>query len=108
MTIGEIPNIGKRIMAQVIDGLAETDPERKICSMPESAENSDTYVDLSVKGLAHAVNYTAWWIEREFGKPDSFEETLAYIGANDVRYLIMVLSCNKTGYKVCFMHRLTC
>lgn len=97
-----IPSIGKRVMAQVIDYLAETDPERKICSMPQSAEDPGIYVELSAKSLARAINHMAWWIEETFGKSNSFDETLAYIGANDVRYLVMVIACNKTGYKVRF------
>lgn len=93
--------IGKRLMAQVIDSLAETDPERKVCAMPKSPSTPDEYVDLPVYKLAEAVNYMSWWIEKQFGKGGSFSETIAYIGANDVRYLVMVVACNKTGYKVC-------
>lgn len=95
------PPIGKRLMADVIDSLAETDPERKVCAMPKSPGTPDEYVDLPVRKLAQAINYTAWWIEEQFGKDGSFRETIAYIGANDVRYLVMVVACNKTGYKVC-------
>lgn len=95
------PPIGKRLMAHVIDGLAETDPERKVCAMPKSPGTPDDYVDLPVRKLAQAINYMSWWIEKQFGKGGSFNETIAYIGANDVRYLIMVVACNKTGYKVC-------
>ncbi|KAI9371724.1 hypothetical protein BJX61DRAFT_548133 [Aspergillus egyptiacus] len=95
----QLPPIGRRLMADVIDGLAQTDPERRVCSMPKSPRDPDDYVDLPVSKLAHAVNYMASWIEKRFGKGDSFRETIAYIGANDVRYLVMVVACNKTGYK---------
>ncbi|XHF98585.1 hypothetical protein AWENTII_002133 [Aspergillus wentii] len=67
--------------------------------MPESPENPQAYVDLSVQKLAHAINYMSWWIEKEFGKSDTFNETVAYLGANDVRYLVIVIACNKTGHK---------
>lgn len=96
-----VPNLGKRVMAHVIDSLAATDPDRRICCMPESPDNPQVFVDLSVKKLAHAINHTSLWIVREFGKSDAFNETLAYLGSNDVRYLVMVIACNKTGYKVC-------
>jgi hypothetical protein len=92
-------------MAQVIDDLALTNPERKICSMPESPDSAHIYVDLNVKSLSQAINYTAWWIEKSFGKCASFDETLAFLGANDVRYLVMVIACNKTGFKVRLLNR---
>ncbi|KAJ5098005.1 hypothetical protein N7532_005006 [Penicillium argentinense] len=94
-----VPNIGNRVMAHVIDNLARTDPGRKVCSIPEIPDNPRSYVDLNVKKLAHAVNYMSWWIVEQFGNSDTFNETLAYLGANDVRYLVVVLACNKTGYK---------
>ncbi|KAJ5766758.1 uncharacterized protein N7511_004374 [Penicillium nucicola] len=99
MTDFAIPSLGKRVMAHVIDSLAEAHPEKKVCSMPGSSNSPETYVDLSVQQLAHAVNFMAWWIEKEFGKSDSYNETLAYLGSNDVRYLVIVIACNKTGYK---------
>lgn len=100
MNLG-IPNIGTRTMAHAIDELAETDPGRRVCRMPESPDNPRVFFDLGIKKLAHAVNYMSWWIEKEFGKEDSYNKTVAYLGANDVRYLVMVVTCNKTGYKVC-------
>lgn len=100
MSFGD-PSSGKRVMALVIDDLAHVDPNRKVCSMPESPGNPQVYVELSVKQLAHAINYMSWWILKEFGKGDSVNETLAYFGSNDVHYLVMVVACNKTGYKVC-------
>lgn len=100
MTNFGTPKIGERLMAQVIDDLALTDPERKVCSMPESIDSPHIYTDLSVKKLSQAINYMAWWIEKSFGKCTSFDETLAFLGANDVRYLVMVIACNKTGFKV--------
>lgn len=96
-----IPNIGTRTMAHAIDELAETDPGKRVCRMPESPDNPRVFFDLGIQTLAHAVNYMSWWIEKEFGKGDSYNETVAYLGANDVRYLVMVVACNKTGYKVC-------
>lgn len=97
----KIPNIGSRTMAHAIDELAEKDPGRRVCRMPESPDNPRVFFDLGIKQLAHAINYMSWWIEKEFGKGDSYSETVAYLGANDVRYLVMVVACNKTGYKVC-------
>ena len=92
-------------MAHVIDDTAGSDPTRKVCSIPKGSSISDGFVDFTFNELAHAVNYTAWWIERVFGR-SSKEETLTYIGANDIRYLVVVTACNKTGYKVSITRRI--
>ncbi|KAE8335493.1 hypothetical protein BDV24DRAFT_156005 [Aspergillus arachidicola] len=90
--------IGKRLMVQVIDDVAERDPERKVCAVPKGSEISDGFFDLTFRELAHAVNYMSWWIVEAFGRSSTME-TLTYLGANDIRYLVMVMACNKTGYK---------
>lgn len=92
-------NAGKRLMAHVIDDTAATDPNRTVCIIPKGSSVSDGFVDFTFKQLANAVNYTAWWIEKVLGR-SSAQETLTYIGANDMRYMIVVAACNKTGYKV--------
>lgn len=92
-------NAGKRLMAHVIDRTAESDPTRKVCSIPKGSSVSDGIVDFTFKELAHAVNYTSWWIEKVLGW-SSDHETLTYIGANDIRYIVVVTACHKTGYKV--------
>ncbi|KAK2861154.1 putative NRPS-like protein biosynthetic cluster [Arthroderma sp. PD_2] len=92
-------NIGKRLMAQVIDSLSEEDPDRRVCTMPKGADCSDGFFDLTFRQLARMVNHMSWWIEEVFGRSISPTETLAYLGSNDVRYLVMVMACNKTGYQ---------
>ncbi|KAF3480832.1 ochratoxin A non-ribosomal peptide synthetase [Arthroderma uncinatum] len=99
MAVSSTDNIGKRLMAQVIDGLSETDPNRKVCTMPKGPDCSDGFFDLTFKQLAHTVNYMSWWIEESFGRSTSPAETLTYLGANDIRYLVIVMACNKTGYQ---------
>lgn len=97
-------NHGKRLMAQVIDDLAVSDPAKKVCTVPKGSSVGDGFASFTFKELAHAVNYTAWWIEKSLGRSSS-DETLTYIGANDLRYLVIVIACNKTGYKASTPHR---
>lgn len=92
-------NSGKRLMPHVIDDTATNDPTRKMCIIPKGSSVSDGFADFTFKELAHAVNYTAWWIEKVLGRSSTLE-TLMYIGANDIRYMIVVMACSKTGYKV--------
>ncbi|EFR05300.1 ochratoxin A non-ribosomal peptide synthetase [Nannizzia gypsea CBS 118893] len=98
MAVKNAEPIGRRFMAQAIDRVAELDPDRRFCIIPKGADYSGSFVDLTFKELAHAVNYMCRWIEESFGSTSS-PATLAYLGANDIRYLIMVMACNKTGYQ---------
>lgn len=90
--------IGRRFMAQAIDHIAELDPDRRFCIIPKGPDCPDSFSDLTFERLAHAVNHMCWWIEERLGSTSS-PVTLAYLGAHDIRYLIMVMACNKTGYQ---------
>lgn len=104
---GDTTNVGKRIMAQVIDDLAVQNPRRKVCTLPKGISPADGFSDLTFQQVAQMINYTSWWIENTLG-PSSRLETLAYIGTHDIRYLVMVMACNKTGYKVTYWPRVYC
>ncbi|EEQ29776.1 putative NRPS-like protein biosynthetic cluster [Microsporum canis] len=99
MAVKNAEPIGRRFMAQAIDRLSELEPDRKVCIVPKGPNSSDGFYDLTFKQLAHAINYMCWWIEESFGRNASSPVTLAYLGANDIRYLVMVMACNKTGYQ---------
>ena len=92
-------NAGKRLVAHIIDDMALREPGRTLYVAGKSQQVSDGTFDISAKDLAQCVNYTSWWIMRVFGRSDEYE-TLAYIGITDIRYLVFIIACNKTGYKV--------
>ena len=98
MALEKVESIGRRFMAQASDHVAELDPNRRFCIIPKGPDCPDGFSDLTFERLAHAVNYMCWWIEETFGSTSS-PVTLAYLGAHDIRYLIMVMACNKTGYQ---------
>jgi len=89
----------KRLLATTVDHVAEHDPERLFAVVPRGSELSDGFFNMTMKDLARGVNFACWWIEKTIGLT-SRPETLAYMGNNDVRYLIFTLACQKTGYKV--------
>lgn len=89
----------KRLLAQTVDHAAVYDPERLFGVVPWGSELSDGFFDMTMKDLARAVNFACWWIEKTLGG-ESCKETLAYMGNNDVRYIIFTLACQKTGYQV--------
>ncbi|KAL8948969.1 MAG: hypothetical protein Q9222_004891, partial [Ikaeria aurantiellina] len=51
--------------------------------------------------MANSVNSLAHWLEKTLGKSTTFE-TIAYIGALDLRYFILALAAAKVGYKTLF------
>ena len=89
---------GERLLPQVIDAYAKNDPDRIYALVPHSADVTQGFRKITMKDLASAVNRIAWWIDREIGHSDTFE-TLAYIGATDIRYGIFFFAAIKSGYK---------
>lgn len=92
--------VGKRLMPHVIDYLGQNHPDKAFCAAPKNTSTvADGYCNLTFGHIAHVVNYTAWWIEAKYGRSDN-HDTITFIGVNDVRYLAIIMACNKTGYKV--------
>lgn len=88
-----------RLLCHVVDELAERRPKQLFCVHPISSDISAGWRKITFKDLAGAVNYAAWWIERTVCLHKK-SEPLAYMGANDIRYMIFVLACMKTGHVV--------
>ena len=91
---------GRRLLPSLIDEIAATDPERIYLSLPKTAEPQEGYEDINFRSFAKAINRCSWWIEDHVGKAQQGFPTIAYIGPQDPRYLILILACVKTGYKV--------
>ncbi|KAL4938764.1 hypothetical protein BDV06DRAFT_231536 [Aspergillus oleicola] len=94
MAPSTIQTPGKRLLANVVDNLAISNPTQKIGVIPS---NNDFRI-ITTKEIHDAVHATAWWIEKQIGKPQQ-PETVAYMGTNDIRYIVFVLAAHKTGYK---------
>lgn len=95
--MGSIP-FGRRTVPSAIDELAHNFPGRSWASFP-SDNNEIQHVLFST--CARAVNAASWWLKNTLGTSKSFQ-TVAYIGPNDVRYLIFFCAAVKCGYKVLF------
>ena len=89
---------GERLLPQVIDAYAKSDPDRIYALVLHSADVTQGFRKITMKELASAVNRIAWWIDGEIGHSDNFE-TLAYMGATDIRYGIFFFAAIKSGYK---------
>ncbi|KAF0318408.1 Non-canonical non-ribosomal peptide synthetase [Colletotrichum sp. SAR11_59] len=91
---------GKRLIPQVLDEIAKSDPHAEVLSVPRSSNPKDGWRKITYKQLANAVNRIAHRIIDKRGKPEpgSFP-TLTYIGPSDARYMIVMIACIKAGYK---------
>lgn len=93
------PEPGKRLLAEYVDYLAMSDPSRRFALIPRSDDVNDGFREVTVHDIARAANSMSRWIEKHLGPPRE-EETIAYMGNNDIRYIILILASNKTGNKV--------
>ncbi|KAL4807921.1 hypothetical protein BDV18DRAFT_168140 [Aspergillus unguis] len=94
MAEAHLQKAGQRLPAAIVDSLAASNPTQRIGVIPFEGG----FKDLTVKEVSQAVDATAWWIEKQIGKA-THPETIAYMGANDVRYMIFVLASQKAGYQ---------
>lgn len=93
------PQPGKRLLTECVDYLGASDPSRRFSLIPKSDDVKDGFREVSVHDIARAVNAMSWWMEKHLGTPKQ-TETFAYMGNNDIRYIIFLLAANKTGNKV--------
>lgn len=73
------PAFGKRLIPQILDDLAASDPERPIYSLARSADISEGLVEITARHFSQAVDKLAWWIVQQIGASKS-NETVGYIG----------------------------
>jgi hypothetical protein len=90
---------GKRLVPQVVDELAATDPTRVYAAVPKTADLKNGFRDVTMTELAGCVNFMATWLENKFGKSATFE-TITYIGLSDLKGIVTLLGAIKVGYKV--------
>jgi acyl-CoA synthetase (AMP-forming)/AMP-acid ligase II len=91
-------------MTEIVDCLAEEEPNRVWVKMPDSPDNiqNTSWKDITFRQLSRAVDAMAHWIDENLGGPErnSEIEPLAYMGVNDIRYPIVILAALKTGHTV--------
>lgn len=90
---------GRTLLSTVIDQRAEANHQRPFASIPISNDVHNGFKDISYKIFANAINRCALWIKQQLGLSSDFE-TLVYLGANDLRYLLLCMAAVKTGHVV--------
>lgn len=88
----------RRLLAAHVDAIAVMSPTRLFGLIPNGAHTAAGFREVTFEDLSRAVNVMAWWLKKHFG--ESKNETIAYIGNNDVRYIVLMLASHKTSYTV--------
>ncbi|KAL2151784.1 hypothetical protein VTH82DRAFT_6882 [Thermothelomyces myriococcoides] len=95
---------GKRLLVNIVDERAETEPNREWVSIPISSNPKDGWQKITYRQAANAINRIAHKLANTTGRPKDGEfPTVAYIGPNDVRYVIFALGAVKAGYQALFI-----
>ena len=97
MAIEELP-FGKRVAPAIVDQRAAQTPNRTYAIIPRGERLEDGFKELSYANLANAVNVMAGWLEQRLAEQgDKATKTIAYMGADDLRYPIFILATQKIG-----------
>ncbi|EHA19603.1 hypothetical protein ASPNIDRAFT_129526 [Aspergillus niger ATCC 1015] len=85
-----------RLLTQLVDQQAKDQPDRLYCLHPSSQDADCEWRCITFQQLSAAVNRVSWWIDSRLSGRK--QQVLAYIGTNDLRYLVFELACMKTGH----------
>ncbi|KAI0846731.1 acetyl-CoA synthetase-like protein [Daldinia vernicosa] len=93
-----------RLVPNIIDDIARADPKKEAFLVPRSDNPKDGWKSITFKEYANAINHIAYRIIQTCGTPSegSFP-TIAYVGPNDARYVILLVGAVKAGYKALFI-----
>ncbi|KAJ5183863.1 NRPS-like enzyme [Penicillium capsulatum] len=87
----------RELLPNLIDHYARVKPDQLYAEYPRSPLGYDQgYRRINYRDFANAINGVSAWLTDAIGPGK--DETLAYIGPNDVRYPALVLGALKAGY----------
>lgn len=100
------PRYGQRLLVNVVDEYAASEPERTFIHQPFSSNPKDGFRPITFREVSRAVNHLAHELLRQaqgkiYQKSDF--PTVAYIGPSDARYIIVMLACIKAHCKALFI-----
>lgn len=77
---------GRRLLPQIMDSLAEMEPDRVVFSLTSISNVSMAARQISAQTFANAVDKTAWWLHTRVGTPELIEP-VGYIGPRKSLFL---------------------
>ncbi|KAH6844497.1 hypothetical protein B0I37DRAFT_164453 [Chaetomium sp. MPI-CAGE-AT-0009] len=100
----QVGEYGKRLLVNIIDERAQNEPDREWVSIPNSSDPTDGWKKITYQQAANAINRVAHKLVKSTGLPNEGDfPTVAYIGPNDVRYIVFTLGAVKAGYQALFI-----
>jgi acyl-CoA synthetase (AMP-forming)/AMP-acid ligase II len=94
-----MPDADLKPYPTLIEERSRDTPDRIYAIIPKSTDVQDGYKDFTYKQLAKAVDKMSWWLDQSLGKSVDLD-TVAYMGANDLRYTFLYIAAVKTRRKV--------
>ncbi|RWA04794.1 hypothetical protein EKO27_g10315 [Xylaria grammica] len=95
---------GRRLLPHIIDDVASKDPRREVLLTARSSNPKDGWAPMTFGDYANAINRCAQEIVDRYGRAsEGTFPTIAYIGPQDARYLIVVIAAIKASYQVLFI-----
>nr|ASK38699.1 putative nonribosomal peptide synthetase-like protein [Paecilomyces divaricatus] len=94
------PEYGKRFLPHMIDERAASGHSRPYAYIARSPHPQDGFEEVSYARLANAINRASWWVVNELTPLTGENGVFAYMGPNDLRYLILSVAAIKTGRKM--------
>ncbi|KAI9170598.1 Non-canonical non-ribosomal peptide synthetase FUB8 [Paramyrothecium foliicola] len=95
---------GSHVLINAFEHIAETEPFLPFVYSPNASNPNSGWVAITFGELSRAVNHVAWQLAGDrplaSGSP---APTVAYVGPNDVRYIIIMLACVKAGHQALFI-----
>ncbi|OLN95479.1 Iterative polyketide synthase CazM 7 [Colletotrichum chlorophyti] len=97
-------DFGCRLIPHVIDDVALKHPDKECFQIPRSNNPEDGWRIITFQDYAKAIDRAAHKIVDEYGRASSDDiPTIAYIGPNDARYVVLLVAAIKAGYKALFL-----
>lgn len=100
------PYYGRRVLVNLVDEIAASEPSRPFIFAPRSNEPEDGWTPITFKQFANAIHHVAHLVastvKSDPGETEDFP-TVAYVGPNDVRYAVVMLASVKAGCKALFI-----
>ncbi|KAL1796164.1 hypothetical protein ACET3X_004704 [Alternaria dauci] len=100
--VGSEPAFGHRLIPQIMDQLARTQPDRVVFSIAKPSNAGLELRDISAHAFAKAVDKTAWWLRHQVGESTSVRP-VGYIGPHDLRHILITYACVKVGYAALYL-----
>ncbi|RMJ02432.1 hypothetical protein CDV36_015299 [Fusarium kuroshium] len=93
---------GNRLIPQILDDLASTEPGRVLYSVAKSSDPSQGFRNVSTRAFTKAVDKTAWLLRRELGDNPEIR-AVGYIGPHDLRQILLTYACIKAKCTALFL-----